>query len=171
MCVFLLLWQGPVLGCGSGCQHHLQQDSGAGTSPAGHLPEPPRRHHCCGRRRPNGHQWVPVPVPVWTVELFGARREDGLRSGASSRSVWVLSPQGKGHSVCVCSRMYRAYHLERWHLFLQRNKSLGTPGFFPEEAYNLLQKWDQFRFVKEEWQRNKSGQKDFNIPLFDLSLR
>lgn len=54
--VFLLLWQGPVLGGSSGCQHHLQQDSRAGTSPAGNLPEPPGRHHCCGRRRSDGHQ-------------------------------------------------------------------------------------------------------------------
>lgn len=92
-CVFdvcFLCSQGPVLGGGSGCQHYLQQDSWAGSSAEGHLPEPPRRHYCCGRRRPNGHQWVSIPVPIRTLELLGARGEDCLWPGAASRSVWVL---------------------------------------------------------------------------------
>lgn len=96
MCVSLFIWQGPLFSGGSGCQHHLQQDTRAGTSPKGHLPESPRRHHCCGRRRSNGHQWVPVPVPVRTLELFSAGREDSLRPGAASRSVWVPSQNGNG---------------------------------------------------------------------------
>lgn len=106
-CVYVcpLLWQGPVLSGGSGCQHHLQQDSRAGTSPAGHLPESPGRHHCCGRRRSDGHQWVSIPVPIWTVELFGTGRKDSLRPGAASRSVWVLSQNGKG-TVPMCVFMW-----------------------------------------------------------------
>lgn len=96
VCVSLFIRQGPLLSGGSGCQHHLQQDPRAGTSPKGDLPESPRRHHRCGRRRPNGHQWVSVPVPVRTLELLGAGREDGLRPGAASRSVWVPSENGSG---------------------------------------------------------------------------
>lgn len=106
MCASFFIRQGPLFSGGSGCQHHLQQDTRAGSSPKGNLPESPGRHHCCGRRCPNGHQWVSVPVPVRTLELFGAGREDGLRPGAASRSVWVRSQNGNGAMrlyICVHS--------------------------------------------------------------------
>lgn len=42
-----------------------------------------------------------VPVPVRPLELLGAGREDGLRPGAASRSVWLLSGNGKQAVVSV----------------------------------------------------------------------
>uniref|UniRef100_A0AAQ4Q507 Protein Wnt n=1 Tax=Gasterosteus aculeatus aculeatus TaxID=481459 RepID=A0AAQ4Q507_GASAC len=105
----ILQTRGPVLGGGSGRQHHLQQDSRAGTSPAGHLPEPTGRHHRRGRRRPDGHQRVPVPVPIWTLELLSAGGKDGLRSGAASSReaafTYAITAAGVAHAItAACSQ-------------------------------------------------------------------
>lgn len=79
--------QGAVLCGGSRCEHHLQQDPGTGPPSESPLPDSPRRHHSHWRRRPAGHQWVSVPVPLRPLELLGPGREDCLWTRAESRSV------------------------------------------------------------------------------------
>ena len=82
-----LYLQGTILGGSPGCKHHLQQDTGFGPPSEGPVSDSARRNHRYWRGRPAGNQWVPVPVPLWPVELLGPGREDRLRTRAESRSV------------------------------------------------------------------------------------
>ena len=77
--------QSPVIRRGPGSQHHLQQDSWPGPEAARHLSEPARCHHRDWGGGADGHQRVPVPVPLRALELLRPRREDRLRARAPSR--------------------------------------------------------------------------------------
>ncbi|XP_072529251.1 protein Wnt-7b isoform X1 [Salminus brasiliensis] len=120
-----LLHPGPVLGGGSGCKYHLQQDPRPGPPTACHLPEPPGRHHRHRRGRSDGHQRVPVPVPLRPLELLRPGREDCLRpraaSGKEAAFTYAITAAGVAHAVtaacsqgnlshCGCDREKQGYH-------------------------------------------------------------
>lgn len=77
--------QSAVVRRGPRSQHHLQQDPRVGPAAARHLPEPARCHHRDRGGGADGHQRVPVPVPLRALELLRPWGEDGLRAGAPSR--------------------------------------------------------------------------------------